>query len=408
MKMFHVDTPEEARGKLLKAMEGRLRAEVLPVRRAVGRTLAEDVVSSLDVPGFARSTVDGYAVVAADTQGAGEAMPSFLEIVGEVRMGEGTELSLVSGQCAYVPTGAMLPAGADAVVMVEYCEPFDDRHVAVYDAVSHGRNTVVRGEDISAGAVFLRRGTVIGPRELGALAAAGVEAVKVYAPLRLAVLSTGDELVQPGSPLSDGQIYDINTPALTALAESRGFLVTSRTVLRDDADALRAAVRRAMEESDIVAVSGGSSQGKKDLTASIIDEVAVPGVFTHGLALKPGKPTILGYDARSGKILAGLPGHPVAAMMVFLLLIAGAADALMGRPEGFSIPAVMAVNVGCDAGKVNCIAVELMQTPRGTAAVPVYGKSGLITTLTRACGYILTDQNCEGLKEGETAQVRLF
>lgn len=408
MKLFQVDTLAEARDKVKNALSGILRTTQLMPEEALGMTLSQDVRACLDVPGFNRSTVDGYAVRASDTAGAGESMPTFLEVTGEISMGTNAVCAISAGQCAYVPTGGMLPPGSDAVVMVEYCENFDQNHVAVYNAVSRGRNIVVRGEDIRTDEVFLKAGTVIGPCEIGAMAAAGVTQAEFYMPPRISVISTGDELVQPGSPLLPGQIYDINTPALSALAKRYGMQVVSQQVVRDEESLLRAAVRNAMETSDIVCISGGSSQGRKDMTMSIIDSLARPGVFTHGLALKPGKPTILGLDETTGTFLAGLPGHPVAAMMVFQLIVAETWNALMGQPAGIRIPARMACNIGCDAGKANCIPVQLFSDETGYIAQPVRGKSGLITTLSRAQGYVLTDHNAEGLKEGEIVSVCLF
>ncbi len=229
MKLFEVDTLEEARAKLCAAAgPSFVTTETVPVPQALGRVLAEELRSGIDVPGFLRSTVDGYAVVARDTQGAGESIPVFLKTVGEVAMGRPATVTVESGTCAYVPTGGMLPPGADAMVMVEYCEPFGDDGVAVYSAVGTGRSTVARGEDIREGTVFLKKGTVIRPQEIGAMASAGVRQATVYRPLTVTILSTGDELADPAETLTPGKIYDINTYALEALAARRGFVVNGR------------------------------------------------------------------------------------------------------------------------------------------------------------------------------------
>ncbi len=409
MKLFEVDTLEEARAKLCAAAgPSFVTTETVPVPQALGRVLAEELRSGIDVPGFLRSTVDGYAVVARDTQGAGESIPVFLKTVGEVAMGRPATVTVESGTCAYVPTGGMLPPGADAMVMVEYCEPFGDDGVAVYSAVGTGRSTVARGEDIREGTVFLKKGTVIRPQEIGAMASAGVRQATVYRPLTVTILSTGDELADPAETLTPGKIYDINTYALEALAARRGFVVNGRQVVRDDAAALEDAMRQGMARSDIVVISGGSSQGKKDMTADIIDRLADCGVLTHGLAVKPGKPTILGYDKASRTMLAGLPGHPVAAMMVFELIVCRAVRELTGQALAIGVYAAMETNVGCDAGKSNCILIELLDGPDGYIARPIYGKSGLITTLSRAHGYTVTDRNKEGVRGGETVFVNLL
>ena len=409
MKLFQVDTLDEARARLCAAA-GSYPAgtETIPVPQSLGRVLAEDLSAGVDVPGFLRSTVDGYAVLSRDTQGAGESIPVFLKPIGEVAMGENTELTIQSGECVYVPTGAMLPAGADAVVMVEYCEPFGSDGIAVYNAVSPGRHTVERGEDMRRGTVFLRRGIEIRPQEIGAMASAGVQQVCVYRPLTVTILSTGDELADPAEPLTPGKVYDINTYSLEALAARRGFRVNGRGVVRDDRSALEQALRDGMARSDVVVISGGSSQGKKDMTSAVIDELTDHGVLTHGLAVKPGKPTILGYDGASNTILAGLPGHPVAAMLVFELILCQVMRQLTGRGPALGVYASMETNVGCDAGKANCILVELLESADGYLARPIYGKSGLITTLSRAHGYTLTDQNKEGVRQGETVFVHLL
>ena len=320
MKLLVVDTLEEARAKMMNAIgEWKLSSEEVNLTEALGRVLSADVYSLHPVPDFRRSTVDGYAVRAKDTQGASEGLPAFLEVVEEVVMGQEAKAKIVSGQCAYVPTGGMVPEGADAMVMVEYSEPFDEDHIAVYDAVSPGRNVVGIGEDILGNKVLLSKGTVIRAQEIGALSSAGILKVGVYRKMRLTIVSTGDELVEASANLSMGQIRDVNTNALEALAKKHGFVVVRSTVLRDEEALLKDTVKEAMKDSDMVIVSGGSSQGKKDVTAKVMNELGNPGVFTHGIALKPGKPTIGGYDKETGTILIGLPGHPVAAMMVFEL-----------------------------------------------------------------------------------------
>jgi len=383
-------------------------SERVKISEAMGRVLSEDVLSRYPVPEFRRSSVDGYAVMAKDTQGATENLPVFLEVVEEVQMGQGAKSVIISGQCAYVATGGMIPEGADAMVMVEYCESFDEDNIAVYDAVSPGRNMVGIGEDMLADTILLSRGVVVRPQEIGALASAGIRDVSVYKKMRLTVISTGDELVDANATPELGQIYDINTYALVALAEKHGFTVVHSVVLKDEEQLLKETVREAMNFSDMVVVSGGSSQGKKDVTAKVMDELGTPGVFTHGLALKPGKPTIGGYDTESRTILIGLPGHPVAAMMVFELIGVWIVEELTGKKKRKEIRASMETNVASAPGKATCQLVELIEGEEGYLARPIFGKSGLITTLTRADGYTMIDVNKEGLKPGEVVKVQLF
>ena len=417
MKLLTVDTLEEAREKLSRCIKFLpLENEAISLNDALlafnsqPRVLSKDLYVSSDIPGFRRATVDGYAVVASDTAAAGEAIPVFLKLIGAVSMGTSADFSIHSGECAYVPTGGMLPGGADAVVMVEHTE-CSGANISVYEAAAPGSGMASQGEDLRKGEMLLRRGALIRPQEAGALAASGIMNLLVFAPLKLSIISTGDELIPPESSPGPGQIRDINSYALKALAIKRGYRVVSSQVLPDDEAALEAALREAMAESDVIAVSGGSSQGDKDMTSSIIQRAAKPGVFTHGLALKPGKPTILGWDEESRTVLAGLPGHPVAAMMVFELLLGWLGDSLFGRPHPLPAPARISCNVPGSPGRTVCQSV-ILHPPAENAvnagsyvAEPVFGKSGMISTLTRANGYILIDMNKEGLNQGELVMV---
>ncbi|WP_343246741.1 molybdopterin-binding protein [Diplocloster hominis] len=406
MKLLRVDTLEEAMEKLLRA------AEKLPLKthrvrtgEALGSILAGDMVSTENIPGFRRSTVDGYAVLAQDTQGAAETLPVFLELTEEVSAGQVPGHRLHSGQCAYVPTGGMIPEGADAMVMIEYCEPFGTGQIAVGQSVSPGKDVVPVGDDIRIGNVFIKKGTKIRAQEIGGLLAAGIEEIPVFAPFRVTVLSTGDELVEPGIMPGPGQMRDINTGVLKTLACQYGCDVIRTGLLQDDREQFLQTVNAAMRDSDLVLLSGGSSQGNKDFTAEVIDRLAKPGVFTHGLALKPGKPTILGYDERSRTVLAGLPGHPAAAMLVFVLLFGRMFKKLRGERQTVCIPAQMECNVPGAPGRETCQLVRLLPGEDGYLARPVFGKSGLITTLTEADGYTMIPVNREGLCTGERVRV---
>jgi molybdopterin molybdotransferase len=409
MEFLKVDTVERAREKLFTcAKDWMASREALPLSKACGRTLAEDVFALCDIPDFRRSTVDGYAVLSGDTAAAGESIPVFLTVKGRVEMGLPASLAIGRGECAEVPTGGMLPDGADAVVMVEYAEFFGADGVALHCGVANGENIIQIGEDAKAGERLLRRGKRLLPQDVGALAAAGIASVPVYAPPRLTIFSTGDELVSPDQEPKPGQVRDINTYTLTALAKKIGFSVVASAVLPDDENVLERALRGAMETSDVVAVSGGSSQGKKDMTREIIDRVSSPGVFTHGMAIKPGKPTILGCDNRTNTLLAGLPGHPVSAMMVFELLFGWLFREITGSAQAPAIPARLSCNVASSPGKLTCWPVRLLWAGGETVAEPVFGKSGLITTLTGADGYFTVDRDTEGLQAGETVSVHLF
>lgn len=420
MKLLKVDTLEAALDKLEAAMRtggaGEPETEFVPVLKALDRIAAEDVLCSEDIPGFDRSTMDGYAVVSRDTQGAGETMPAFLDLAGEVEMGQSPKCELKSGQCAYVPTGGMLPKGSDAVAMVEYCQPFGTDKVAVYSPLSPGHNMVHAGDDVSCGQVLVRRGRRIRPSDMGLLSAAGKTEIKVYKPWKIYIISTGDEIVPPEAMPAPGQVRDVNSAGLLGEALSWGFDIAGLEVVCDSQDVLTDKVRSAMKKCDVVAISGGSSQGKKDATETVIDNLTSSGAFTHGLAVKPGKPTIIGFDEPTECAVIGLPGHPVAALLLFRLIVAGIWKRLTGSAEAekeVAADAVMASNIAASPGRKTFQLVTLdyehADTETGLPqAVPVLGKSGLIRTLSAADGYIVMDVNDEGLCRGERVKVHLL
>lgn len=406
MELLKVDTITTARDKLIEAIQKKeLKTIRLNLLAAQGFVLAQDIVSQEEVPAFRRSTVDGYAVVSNDTAGASENLPVFLEIVDEVLMGAPAQKEIHSGECAYVPTGGMIPVGADAMVMVEYCELFDSRQVAVYHASACGKNLVLAGEDISKGELLIKRGTTIRPQEIGALACLGITEVEVCKPWKIIIISTGDELVSPEETPPIGGIRDINSYSLFAQANKHGLEVLYVRVVKDNEEELKKEIMQAMQVSDIVVISGGSSQGKKDATKKIIDEVASLGSITHGLALKPGKPTILGYDENTQVIFAGLPGHPVAAMLVFEMLIIWLWRHITDQSSEKSVFARITSNFAGAPGRMTCQLVRLIKQENEYYAEPIFGKSGLITTLTKADGYLLIDHNKEGLEKGEVVEV---
>jgi molybdopterin molybdotransferase len=374
--------------------------------------LARDAVADMDTPAFDRSTVDGYAVRAADTAGAGDSIPVFLRCRGEVAMGATATMRLEPGDCTYVPTGGMLPAGADAMVMVEYSEPCGEDAagwpvIAIQQAVSVGRDIIRRGEDAVAGARLVAAGSLLRPAEIGLLALAGIAEPEVYRPPSLSLLSTGDEIIPPRQQPRAGEMRDVNSYALSALAQRQGWIVDQMQILPDDEAAIRQAVAEAMERSDIVAVSGGSSQGKKDMTARIIGDLA-GGLLTHGLALKPGKPTILAFDRERQTLCLGLPGHPVSALMVFESLLITAWRQLTGQPQPRTITAHAEANIPGAAGRETLQPVQLLEREGEYLARAVYGKSGLISRLSQAEGYIIIDRNQEGIRAGEKVRVSLF
>jgi len=409
MDFLKVDTLETAISKIYDTTKEWLyKHEIVQLNHAYGRILAEDIFASQNLPGFRRSSVDGYAVLAKDVAGAGESSPAFLQVTGTVTIGQLTDLQVQSGQCVEVPTGGMVPNGADAVVMIEYIENFGENGIAVSSPVAVFENIVEIGDDMKKGELLFERGTVLHPKDIGALAAIGVVNVPVYNQPKISIISTGDELVSPEKDVPVGKIRDISSYSLAGMATKHGFKVIDSIVLHDDIHVLEETLRRGMAASNIVVVSGGSSYGKYDITAKAIGNVAHPGVFTHGLALKPGKPTILAVDETSQTLIIGLPGHPVSAMVVFELLLRHMKRTHMSCTQKLPIPAQLTCNIPADGGKLTVYPCRLTWNHDGYLAEPVFGKSATITTLTKADGYFVIDAGVEGLQKDAKVLVHLL
>ncbi len=409
MELLKVDDLEEALSKLTREAEKiTIETEECDIFHSFGRTLAEDIVSEENIPGFARSVMDGYAVRSQDVQGAGESIPGFLEIVGEVQMGNSADMEISAGQCVYVPTGAMLPKGSDAVVMEEYCEKSSDTKLAVYKSEAPGSNVAADDEDVKKGETVLLRGHRLKAQDMGLLAALGRNRIKVYKPLKVFIISTGDELLGPEEESIPGKVRDVNSYGIAGMAAKFGFETAGIARVRDSRDELAGAVEDAKGKADIIVISGGSSKGRKDITAEIIDKAASSGVFTHGIAVKPGKPTILGVDIPSRSVIVGLPGHPVAALMLFDLIVGGLWREKTGQDRPASVWAQINVNIPSSPGRKTFQLVNLISIGEENIAQPVLGKSGMIYTMSRADGYIIIDKNQEGLKKDQNVQVFMF
>ncbi len=375
------------------------RTETVDLLHVAGRVLAEDVTALLDVPGFDRTTVDGYAVLAADTFGAGAAVPAELTVAGDVRMGEAPAFRLQSGQCARIATGGMLPSGADAAVMVEHCE--EDAGVClVFQGVAPGENITRRGDDVKAGSSVLQKGTTLSAARIGVLASLGIQSVPVFQKPRIAVLSTGDELAKGDA--KPGQVQDINSFLLSAAIEQSGCTAVPLGAVPDDRDAICRALERGLENADMVLISGGSSAGTRDMTVDILRQYG--DVLFHGVAMKPGKPTIFGMAA--GKPVFGLPGHPLAAYFVFRLLVREAIGELLSLPpdKPFAVRP-LAVNVPSNHGREEFLCVKTDENGR---LVPLHTKSGIISVLAGADGFIRIPRDTEGLQKGEETELYLL
>ncbi|MCD5413785.1 MAG: molybdopterin molybdotransferase MoeA [Clostridiales bacterium] len=409
MKMFEGSSVANARRKIMDRFSSfRLGSELVEIYHSADRVLAEDVLSKNNVPHFRRSTVDGYAVLAKDTYGASESLPAFLDIVGEVYMGKGAEIDIVENQAVYVPTGGMLPEGADAVIMVEYTEMLDKESLAVMGSVTVKENVVDIGDDIFENETVLTKGQVLRPQDIGVLASVGLGRVKIYKKPSIAIISTGDEIVGTNEEVNLGQIRDINTYTLTIMAEQLGCAVTKKTVVRDEFELLQKELKGSLKNSDIVIISGGSSVGIKDITRAVIESVDKSEVFIHGLAIKPGKPTIIAKVDNS--LVLGLPGQPVSAMIVFKVMVDYFVKYIQSieKEIEYGIEAELSTNIHSAQGKETYQMVTVEKTADGYLATPIYGKSGMITLLSRAKGYIVIDMNKEGVLKGEKVTVYAF
>ena len=400
--MLHVKTPEEVLALIESEFETVAASELVSLGNAMGRCLAEDIAATEYVPDFDRSTVDGYAVRAKDTFGCTDAIPAILPLQGEVLMGEGAEFQLNPEECVAVPTGGAVPKGADSVVMIEYTEDYGDGTIGVSKSVAPGQNMIFRGDDVFPGKVILRKGRVLSSQDIGALAAIGRVQVPVVKKLTVGVISTGDELVPPEELPKAGQVRDVNSPMLEAMLGAFGVNVINYGIVIDDEALLSEKVHQAVSECDAVLLSGGSSVGIKDAACRIIESMG--SLLLHGIAIKPGKPTILGKTGC--KPLVGLPGHPVAAYFITKLFVLPLLSRLMGRKqEVYTTTARVTESISANHGRAQVHCCRLERREDGLWAVPIRGKSGLITTLAGAEGYFVIDRDCEGLPQGAEVQV---
>lgn len=383
--------------------------ETVTLAEALGRVLAEDVAAGEDLPSFRRSTMDGYAVRGQDTTGASASSPGYLACVGEILIGRPAGLDIAPGECCRIPTGGMLPDSADAVLMVEYTRELPGGLVEAVAAVAPGENVVQPGEDAARGVLVLTAGTILRPQEIGILAGLGRVRVAVRRRPRVAILSTGDELVEPSAVPPPGCVRNVNQHSLMAHALDCGAQVRLLGIAPDVEAEIERRLREGLAWADVALVSGGSSVGLRDLTAEIINRLGEPGVVFHGVAVRPGKPTILG---RVGdKFVFGLPGHPISAMVSFLNFVRPALLALAGAAghREVLIPARLTDNIHSRPGREDYVQVTLGLDREGhRLATPIFKKSGMVTSMVRADGYLVIPMACEGLEKGEEVRVHPY
>lgn len=405
---FNVQPVAAALERLFQHWQPALQAETVDTRRTVGRVLAAAPVSPLNLPSFRRSTMDGYAVRAADTFGASPSLPALLTVAGMVRMGHEPPGDPGAGQAMLIHTGGMLPASADAVVMIERTQALGDGEIEVLGPAAPGENVIEIGEDVAQGEAVWPAGHRLRAQDIGALLAAGILTVEVARPPVVGILSSGDELVPPEETPAPGQVRDINAYALAGLVAAAGGEPLLLGIARDELADFTVRARAGFDRSDILVITAGSSVSTRDLTCDVIESLGKPGILQHGLAVKPGKPAILAVC--DGKPVVGLPGNPVSAFLVARQIVTPLIRRALGEAPhpAATVQATLTANIPSASGREDTVPVRLIERESGYDAEPLFGKSTLIFTLARADGLIVVPLNSTGLRAGSVVEVELF
>lgn len=399
MNFFKTISLDEAVNEIKNRLEKDRKTEEIYLWESLNRVLSEEIVSSIDLPSFNRSTVDGYAVKAKEVSGASEFSPIPLTYIGEGEMGEATNLLLKSGECMYIPTGGMLPEGSDAMVMIEDCESLADE-ILINRGVSELSNIILKGTEVKKGEILIKKGEVLKSSHIGVLSSIGKDRVKVYKKLKFSIISTGDEIVGLGKDLKLGEVYDINTHIFSALIKEGFGEVVQTFLVRDDLEMLSKNLESALEKSDIVLISGGSSVGIRDFTVRALEDVGGE-VFIHGLSLKPGKPTIVAKCKE--KFVFGMPGHPQSGVTVFKALV----EPIFLNRERVKIYGELAQNIYGDPGK-RCFINAKLEVENGNIKIyPLTSKSSMIRPVLDSDGIISIPEYKEGFYKGEIVEVIL-
>ena len=402
MKFFNVLSIEDGKEIVKKHLPASAYSSVeKPISEAVGDVLSEDVLSADVFPPYTRSTVDGYAVRAEDVYCCSASIPSFLKIKGKILMGEMPAMTLNKGEAIAIPTGGVLPVGANAVVMIEHVDILEEE-IAVYAPVKNGENTVLKGEELKVNDVIAQKGDVVSPLSVGVFASVGIDKVKVYGKIRVSVLSTGDELADVTDRAEGGKIRDVNTSLLSSLLTAGGYEVVEKRRIPDDEELFRKTLFSMLKSADWILISGGSSIGSKDLTEKVLSEGEV---LLHGLALKPGKPTIV---AKFGdKTVFGLPGNPLAALCVFQSLCHNA----VLETRGQKIPCLYAYagsNFPSTPGRTTLQPVKVSFDGEKYVATPVFLKSAHLFSALQANGYAELPEKTEGVYQDQILKIYPF
>ncbi|HTN73191.1 MAG TPA: gephyrin-like molybdotransferase Glp [Methylomirabilota bacterium] len=407
---FQVVTPEEAKKIVLGVLP--VTTETIETVRARGRVLSEDLYSQVDLPHFHRAAMDGYAVKAKDTFGASATLPAYLKLVGTVEMGKETTHSVGSGETVRISTGGMLPPECDAVVMVEYTEEIGNQTIEIQRGDFPWQNVIQIGDDIKKGELVFTCGRRLRAHDLGALTGIGIASLKVFRKPRVALISTGDEIVDARTEPAPGQVRNINQHSLAGLIEEWGAELRDFGVVGDDRAALEQTMKQAVDWADLLLLSGGSSVGARDITLDTILSFPDARILFHGISVSPGKPTI--FAKACGKPILGLPGYPVSALVIFDLFAVPLLRRLSGENLEAAIQvnkttrAILKTNIASQSGREDYVRVRLEPSAGRLYAVPLPSKSGAIFTLVKADGMIRIDLNQEGIEQGEEVEVILF
>jgi molybdopterin molybdotransferase len=385
--------------------------EMVHLQNSFNRVLSRNILSPENLPGFQRSSVDGYAIRARDSFGASESIPAFLEVVGEIGMGSIPSFPVKQGLAAKIATGGMLPEGADSVVMVEYCHVLDEKTIEISKAISPQENVILPDDDFKKGSLVLSKGRRTRPQDVGILAALGFNEIWVYQRPRVAIISTGDEVVPINEKPRPGEVRDVNTYTLSAFCRQEGAEPEVMGLCRDNFDQLRRMIQNGLQRADTVWISGGSSIGTRDLTLKVFESFDGMEILVHGISISPGKPTIMAR--RGSQIIFGLPGHTASAMVVAEVFLAPFLARLSGEIslaiEDYQVlRARLSRNIESASGRDDFIRVKLTKREGAWIAEPLFGKSGLISTLVDADGLLRIGRNIEGLYQDQIVEVMLF
>ncbi len=394
---------------LLSHVEVNIGSERVKTIDALGRVTAKPVISPIPLPQFPRSTMDGYAVRASDTFGASEGLPAYLHVKGEIHMGTTPGFDIQAGEAGLIHTGGMLPNSCNAVVMLEHTQKVGEDTVEILRPVAVGENTIKVGEDVQEGEEVIQRGERIHPPEMGGLAALGIVELEVVRKPVVGIISTGDEVVPPDHDLLPGQVRDVNSYTLSSLMELSGASPKRYGIIPDQADKLLSISARALNECDMVLIAAGSSASARDITAQVINQLGSPGLLVHGVAIKPGKPTILAVC--SHKVVIGLPGNPVSAFVVAGFFAVPVVESLLGLSNVAvypRIPARLSNNLPSEAGREDWVAGRLYSNQSGYVVDPIFSKSNLIFSLVRANCLIRVPLDANGLSADTIVEVQLL